>query len=162
MSPKKSEEELPNKAYLVIAVGLAAAATLAVFFGLVVDFDGGGGSENRLFSLNEAGISENLDRYSVPSGLRAGFEEAGYTLTENASVAIEEEGERWSIVDENDYLVRRENDGLEVYRAGALDPARVKWRFAMDTAGVSVSYFIRGVPTLVVVDPEGYISYYNP
>lgn len=38
---------------------------------------------------------------------------------------------------------------------------RGKWLFAMDTAGVSSLYGIRGVPTLVIVDPNGYLAYYR-
>lgn len=36
-----------------------------------------------------------------------------------------------------------------------------KWLFAMDTANIQYMYSASGIPTLVVIDPEGDVIYYN-
>ena len=36
-----------------------------------------------------------------------------------------------------------------------------KWLFAMDTANVGYMYSASGIPTLVIIDPNGNIVYYN-
>jgi len=36
-----------------------------------------------------------------------------------------------------------------------------KWLFAMDTANIQYMYSVKGIPTLVVIDPDGNVIYYN-
>ena len=36
-----------------------------------------------------------------------------------------------------------------------------KWLFAMDTANIQYTYQASGIPTLVVIDPNGNVVYYN-
>jgi len=36
-----------------------------------------------------------------------------------------------------------------------------KWLFAMDTANIQYMYSASGIPTLVIIDPEGDVIYYN-
>ncbi len=77
-------------------------------------------TDGLLFSAGLAFLSD-LDSKILPDGLRRIFGESGISLSQNASVSIRKESERWLVVDGNKrYLVKAEEGKLNVYNQGRL------------------------------------------
>ena len=63
-------------------------------------------------------VEDDLDRGEIPAALRQKFVEGGITLSQNATIAVEETGNRWKLTDtanHRTYDVRKEEDQLKVY-----------------------------------------------
>ena len=72
-----------------------------------------------LFSLH-AGTEEvegSLNKERFPGALRTDFEESGVSLSDTVRVMKEEE-DNWIIADKEEFIVRKEGDGLTIYDAG--------------------------------------------
>lgn len=69
-----------------------------------------------LFSVDASGYQSGLDNATVSADLREKFEDENITLSEDATVSIQEKGSRWLITDNHEkYLVRKEEDKLNIY-----------------------------------------------
>ncbi len=66
----------------------------------------------------ELDFEDDLDRGEIPEALRQKFVEGGVTLSQNATIAVEETGNRWKLTDtgnQRTYDVRKEGTQLKVY-----------------------------------------------
>lgn len=68
-----------------------------------------------LFRIESLEFESDLDNAIIPEGLGQEFENNGISLSQNATVSIEKTGSRWRIIDKNRYLVKKEDDGLNIY-----------------------------------------------
>ena len=83
-----------------------------------VDIDSDAQIELNLLFSTELDVQDNLDDEEISTDLRQEFENKGITLSQNVDVSIEKEGAHWLIADkgnEQEYSVREEDDGLEIY-----------------------------------------------
>ena len=58
-------------------------------------------------------------------------------------------------------LYRPSEESSENGDGNGNDVSDGKWLFAMDTANIQYMYSVSGIPTLVVIDKEGNVAYYN-
>lgn len=73
------------------------------------------------FSLDNLDFQGDLDDGNISAGLRVELkgseEDKGITLSDDATVVIEEKGSKWLIHDQNQiYIVRKEKDKLNIYQ----------------------------------------------
>ena len=69
-----------------------------------------------LFSLE---LENDLDRDKIPEGLRQQFVADGATLSQNATISVEEAGEKWKLTDADNnriYDVKKEESQLKIYK----------------------------------------------
>ena len=106
-----------NRTLLVIIITLLMLSGLA--FLSTVTVNSITGQIWKLLPLTvESDFEDDLDRGEIPAALRQKFVEAGITLSQNATLAVEEAGNRWKLTDTGNhrtYDVRKEENQLKIY-----------------------------------------------
>ena len=106
-----------NRTLLVIIITLLMLSGLA--FLSTVTVTSITGQIWKLLPLTvESDFEDDLDRGEIPESLRQKFVEGGVTLSQNATIAVEETGNRWKLTDTENhrtYDIRKEENQLKVY-----------------------------------------------
>jgi len=70
--------------------------------------------ETKLLTLDQS-LAQDLDARTIPSALTSGLANAGHPLGAHAVVVVKEPTEKWLIVDEERFTVRKEGEALIVF-----------------------------------------------
>lgn len=108
------EESGSRRSYIATNVVFAGSGGRVFHIGLII-------FSKLLFSVDELDYQSDLDNAIVSAGLRENFEDENITLSEDATVSIQEKGNRWLIIDSHGkYLVRKEGDKLNIFSNPAM------------------------------------------
>ena len=74
---------------------------------------------NEVLLSVDIGFEDGLDRGEIPEDLRQKFVENSITLSQNATITVEETDNRWNLIDTENrrtYAIRREDNQLKIYK----------------------------------------------